>query len=206
MNLTDFTQVWLADFEYDAPPGERPTLRCMVAHEYQTGRKVRVWADQLSRMAAPPFPVDASSLFVAYYASAELGCFLQLGWPMPTYVLDLFTEFRCQNNGLRTVRGNGLLGAMAQHGLPTIGTTQKTEMRDLALRGGNYTESERMALLNYCETDVVALANLLSAMLPKLDLPHALLRGRYMAAAARMEHTGTPIDVEVLTACGRAGR
>ena len=33
-------------------------------------------------------------------------------------------------------------------------------------------------------------------MLPQIDLPRALLRGRYMAAAAAMEHTGTPIDVE----------
>ena len=35
-------------------------------------------------------------------------------------------------------------------------------------------------------------------MLPRIDLPRALLRGRYMAAAAAMEHNGTPIDVETL--------
>ncbi len=35
-------------------------------------------------------------------------------------------------------------------------------------------------------------------MLPKIDLPRALLRGRYMAAAARMEWQGIPIDVELL--------
>ena len=32
-------------------------------------------------------------------------------------------------------------------------------------------------------------------MAPGLDLPRALLRGRYMAAAARMEWNGVPIDV-----------
>jgi DNA polymerase I len=35
-------------------------------------------------------------------------------------------------------------------------------------------------------------------MLPKIDLPRALLRGRYMAAAARMEHAGAPVDLETL--------
>ena len=35
-------------------------------------------------------------------------------------------------------------------------------------------------------------------MLPHISLPHALLRGRYMAAAARMEHNGIPVDVELL--------
>jgi DNA polymerase I len=34
----------------------------------------------------------------------------------------------------------------------------------------------------------------LFAMLPRLDLPRALLRGRSMAAAARMERNGVPID------------
>ena len=35
-------------------------------------------------------------------------------------------------------------------------------------------------------------------MLPGIDLPHALLRGRYMAAAACIEHNGVPVDVETL--------
>jgi DNA polymerase family A len=35
-------------------------------------------------------------------------------------------------------------------------------------------------------------------MLPRIDLPRALLRGRYMAAAAAMEFTGTPIDMAML--------
>lgn len=35
-------------------------------------------------------------------------------------------------------------------------------------------------------------------MAPALDVPRALLRGRYMAAVARMEHAGVPIDVAYL--------
>src|SRR5262249_3670275 len=35
---------------------------------------------------------------------------------------------------------------------------------------------------------------LLPAMLPTIDLPRALLRGRHMVAVARMERTGVPID------------
>ena len=35
-------------------------------------------------------------------------------------------------------------------------------------------------------------------MLPRIDLPRALLRGRYMAASAAMEFAGVPIDVETL--------
>ena len=148
-------------------------------------------------------PVGADSLFVAYYASAELGCFRALGWPMPARVLDLFCEFRNLTNGEGTVAGNGLLGALAHFGLPAIDAAEKADMRDLAQRAGPHTEAERAALLAYCETDVVALAKLLPAMLPKIDLPRALLRGRYMAAVASMEWNGVPIDVAHLDALRR---
>jgi len=196
--LKPFAEIWLADFEFRQPDGGRPEPHCMVAREYWSGRTIRVWADDLAGMVRPPFPIGTDALFVAYYASAELGCFLKLGWPMPARILDLFIEFRCLTNGLPVPCGNGLLGALAYYGLDAIGGAKKDSMRELAMRGGPYTVDERQALLAYCETDVVALAGLLSKMLPTIDLPRALLRGRYMAAAARIESTGVPIDVETL--------
>ena len=75
--------------------------------------------------AAPPFPIGPDTLFVAYYASAELGCFRALGWPMPARILDLFTEFRDRTNGLTTPAGAGLVGALVYFGLDTIGATRK---------------------------------------------------------------------------------
>jgi len=57
------------------------------------------------------------------------------------------------------------------------------EAKARPIRGGPYTEADLTALVKYCESDVVLLAKLLPAMLPQLDLPRALLRGRYMAAA-----------------------
>ena len=50
---------------------------------------------------APPYATGPDVLFVAYYASAELGCYRVLGWPMPERILDLFTEFRARTNGAR---------------------------------------------------------------------------------------------------------
>ena len=115
--LDHFREVWLCDFEFRAANGERQGPLCMVAREWYTGHTIRVWADELGSMFLPPFSIGSDSLFVAYYASAELGCFLTLGWPMPARVLDLFTEFRCLTNGGATVAGNGLLGALAYFGL-----------------------------------------------------------------------------------------
>ena len=148
---------------------------------------MRLWRDEFG--TAPPYSTGPDALFVAYYASAEIGCHLALGWPVPERVLDLYVEFRNHTNGLPTISGAGLLGALAQYGLDGIGAGEKDEMRDLILRGGPWTETERTDILTYCESDVASLARLLPAMLPKIDLPRALLRGRYMAAVARMEYT-----------------
>src|SRR5207244_8965796 len=46
----------------------------------------------------PPYATGPEVLFVAFYASAELGCYRALGWPMPERILDLFTEFRVHTN------------------------------------------------------------------------------------------------------------
>ena len=53
------------------------------------------------------------------------------------------------------------------------------------LRGGPWTPDERRALLDYCQSDVDALERLLARMDGGIDTPRALLRGQYMAAAAR---------------------
>lgn len=158
--LSAYRTVWCVDFEFRAQPGERPEPVCLVARELHSGRLVRQWlTDRPTRK--PPFDVDPDSLFIAYYASAELGCCLSLGWPMPSRVLDLFIEFRCLTNGRTVPSGNGLLGALAFVGLDCLAASEKQEMRELAMRGGLYTADERVALLDYCQTDVDALPKLL---------------------------------------------
>ncbi|NQU23668.1 MAG: DNA polymerase I [Candidatus Nealsonbacteria bacterium] len=198
MNFADFNEIWLADFEFFQPDGERPTPLCLVAREFRSGRLIRLWHDDLTLLPEPPFPIDSNSLFVAYYASAELGCHLALDWGMPACILDLYAEFKCKASGRQTPCGFGLLGASTYHGLDSIESAEKDSMRGLAMRGGPYTVRERADLLDYCQSDVDALAKLLPAMIPQIDLPRALLRGRYMTAAARMEWNGIPIDVPVL--------
>ena len=207
LTVLPYREIWALDFEFIAAEGERPIPICMVARELRSGRLLRLWQDELARQVEPPFTLDASTLVVAYYASAELGCFLALGWPMPVRVLDLYAEFRVATNGRSLPCGSGLLGALAWHGLDSMAADEKTEMRELALRGGPWSDQERLALLDYCQTDVDALARLLPKMLsgivgsgshPSQALGQALLRGRYMTAVARMEWTGIPIDVGAL--------
>jgi DNA polymerase I len=196
--LAPYRHVIAADFEFEfgGQAGNRPRPVCMVAKDLRSGQTWRLWRGEFD--SVPPFPIDTVALFIAYYASAELGCFRSIGWPMPANVLDLFVEFRNRTNGLTTPAGFGLLGALTYFGLDNIGGAEKEDMRSLVLRGGPWPPEERTAILEYCAGDVTALERLLPAMLPQIDLPRALLRGRYMKAAATMEHNGTPIDTETL--------
>lgn len=193
-----FREIWSVDFEFSAPAGERPKVVCLVALELISGREIRLWQDEISQLSGPPYSIGPDTLFIAYYASAEIGCHLSLGWDLPVNVLDLFVEFRNATNGLTLPCGQGLLGALAWCGLPAIDAAEKESMRELAQRQGGWTEQECIALLDYCASDVYSLQKLLLAMEATLDLPRALLRGRYMKAAACIEHHGIPIDVPVL--------
>jgi DNA polymerase I len=173
-----------------------PYRHCMVAKDLRTGHYWRLWRGEFE--SRPPFPIGADALFVAYYASAELGCFRALDWPMPVNVLDLFIEFRNRMNGLTTPAGAGLVGALTYFGLDTVGATEKKEMIERILLGEPYPNGERVAILDYCAGDVAALERLLPAMLPQIDLLRAPFRGRYMKAAAAIEWNGVPIDTDTL--------
>lgn len=197
--LDKFERVWVMDFEFQQQPGEVPQVHCLVARCFRTGHTVRQW---ISEDPTPPFRFGHNDLLVAYFASAELGCFLSLGWELPKHVLDLYCEWRAQTNGLSV--GRGLLDAAMAFGLDVMESSEKTTMRDLAIRGAPFTDDEQRALVDYCELDVVTTSKLLEQMLPTIDLERALLRGKYMGSVARMENTGVPIDMETLSRLKRS--
>jgi DNA polymerase I len=132
--FNEFREIVLCDFEFGSDDGDRPNPVCLVAYELRSGRKHRLWRDQFGPL--PPYPTGPDVLFIAYYASAEIGCHLALGWPVPARVLDLFVEFRNLTNGRPTIAGNSLLGALTHVGLDAIKVAEKKEMRILAVELG----------------------------------------------------------------------
>jgi DNA polymerase-1 len=158
LDALPFREVWAVDFEFGVKDGARPDPVCLVAWELRSGRKFRLWRDQFGPY--PPYSIGPDSLFIAYYASAEVSCHLALGWAKPARILDLFTEFRCRTNGLQVPAGSGLLGALAYYRFDGMDSSEKEAMLDLVLRG-DWSEQEREAILTYCEQDVAALAQLL---------------------------------------------
>jgi DNA polymerase I len=208
-------EVWCVDFEFRGSAGELPHVICMAAKEC-SGREIRLWRDELLLLRRAPFDTEGS-IVVAYYASAEMGCFLQLGWPLPENVLDLFVEHKLSVNGLsraqterrknaaqagKALKAEGrdnLLSALAIRGLAHIDADDKEAMRELILTVDDPTPAQKKSILNYCASDVVGAEALLRYMIEhnEIDWPRALWRGRYIKAVSRIERCGVPIDTRL---------
>jgi DNA polymerase I len=200
-NLSDFSEIVLLDTEYVSYGGDPVVPVCLCALELRSGRRHRLFFHDPTTKYVNPLPLGSDVLYVAYAAQAEWSTFLSLGWKLPEWVLDLFAEFRCLTNGLVTPDGNriedNLIAALTRYGLDSMTVVEKESMRNLILRGHPYSVEEREAILDYCAEDVAALETLLPAMLPDIEFPYALYRGRYSKAVARMEFSGSPIDVPI---------
>jgi DNA polymerase-1 len=173
MPIPPFREVVTGDFEFRIIPGGLPRVACAVFRELYSGREWRLGRGELLSMRQAPFDVE-KDLFVGFYASAEIGCFLELGWPPPRNIVDLFAEHRVVTNGLllkrarqktesqsgKTHKANGrdsLLNALAIRGLGHLDVDTKDEMRNLILTKDweEMSPEEHAQILAYCASDVV---------------------------------------------------
>ena len=191
--LRRFKEIHFVDCEFGLPVDGRPAVRCLVVIEWRSGRCRRFWVDELATMAQPPFDIGPDSLVVAYSATAELSCFLSMCWPLPANILDLHVEFRNATNGL--THESSLAFALTWFGQANLDVRLKELMRSLALRGGEYTNAEKNQLMAYCEGDVRALLQLGPHVVTPESIDMALVRGRFVRAAAVITDHGIPIDV-----------
>lgn len=163
--LNYFREVVLVDTEFRPRGDGTQEVRCVCALELASGQEHRLWCD----VPAPcPYPIGSDSLFVAHYASAELTSHDSLGWVRPENILDTCVEFSAMTAGRRRQdQGRSLPAALTYLSLQHIEQEEKDAMRALALtdrRNREYSVQERIALLDYCWSDVAGMAALLSSL------------------------------------------
>jgi hypothetical protein len=137
----NFTNIVVADFEYEITDGDLPNVLCMVAHvldeNLQHVHTIKLWRGVASQSLPPidtyrgdfgrepPFDVGPDTLFVAYSAWAEMTCFQMLGWKFPVHTFDLHTAYLATSNMLlpynpdekRKRPGKGLPDACRAYGI-----------------------------------------------------------------------------------------
>jgi len=191
----DFKEIWVVDFEFYGTNGNPPVPICYCAKEINSGQIIKRW---IENDKSPLYSIKNDALFVAFFASAEIGCHISLQWQRPPNISDLYAEFRNITNGQYLQAGRGLLGACIYYNVKNGDASLKETMRDRILQGPPYSESDREKILDYCLKDVQLTSELFLKMKSRIDLQRSLLRGRYMWASAMMENFGVPIDVESL--------
>jgi DNA polymerase-1 len=197
------SRVLFVDSEFDAKKGqgERPGPPvCIGAIEIdQDGHEIE------HRLAAP-YPArplwDRGDPFltVGFALSAEAGSFLHVDWPFPVPAIDLYAEYAVIHNTEMSHGEDGrqpipdLITACKRYGVIGMDKEHKADMRALAYTKTDHTPEEIALLQDYCIEDVRMLMRLYRAMLPRIDLLRAPIRGRFMMEIERIRWRGIPID------------
>lgn len=89
---------WVTDSEYRSVGG-RSRTRCVCAVDLFSGERREAW---LAGVAKPPCPfaMTDDECFIFFAADADVGVFIELGWPIPRHVIDVRVEFMRIRNGL----------------------------------------------------------------------------------------------------------
>jgi DNA polymerase I len=199
-------RIVFVDSEFDAKKGrgERPGFPvCICAIEVLAdGREIE------HRLAAPyptrpPWDRGDPYLTVGFALGAETGSMvLNVGWPMPSSVIDLYAEYMVLHNtemcrgdeGKRP--GPSLIQACRRYGVTAMDAAVKDEMRALAYTKTSHTPEEVAALQNYCLNDDCRMTlRLFQAMRPYIDFLRAPIRGAFMMQLERVRWRGIPIDM-----------
>ena len=93
-----YRRVWATDTEYRSVGGrDRP--RCLCALGLLSGERREAW---LAGVVKPPCPfaMTDDECFIFFAADADIGVFIELGWPIPRHVIDVRVEFMRIRNGL----------------------------------------------------------------------------------------------------------
>jgi hypothetical protein len=193
------------DSEFRLDENFRHHVVCIVAHEWPSGRVYKIWLD--GQPCLFQLPCDEDTLWVSFVAVAELRSLLAINHPLPKRILDLHVENHWLNNLQesqlerslkRKEKFFSLVTTLRRNGFDSVSAEEKESMRNLIMGGGPFTEDQKSAILDYCESDVTPLDELLPKLLPLIDIRRAVARGTYIIEIAKVEDRGIPIDVSRL--------
>ena len=201
INFPDGIYFW--DTEYRQPPGENPTVVCMVIKNILDNRTYRVSGKDLTEF---PVPITDDSLFVAHYAPAEINSILALGFKKPKFIFDTFVESKKLYWGKQDGFAFGQLDCCRRYGIKVMSKEHKDDMRDLVMENETYTKKQMTNIIKYCEEDVLTLEKLFYRILedyekegvdPATLLTQSTFHGRAMGVCAQIETNGIPMNSEL---------
>jgi DNA polymerase I-like protein with 3'-5' exonuclease and polymerase domains len=176
---------------------------CLCGVELRNGREFKLWLDGC--LVVPPFPLDDSTLFVAFVAGADVATLRVYGWSMPARIFDLFQEFRLVSNTGQRSDPHSLEEAAVYYGITMMDHAAKKHMQQEAQERTVWPPELQQQLVDYCFKDALATARVFLCVLAQwleihagqeeVALHHALRRGRFAAVMAETELRGIPFSM-----------
>ena len=189
-----FDNIWVVDYEYYGDDADPKIPVIYSAKNLKTGEFISHWITK--KETQPLYSCDPKSLFVSFFAPAELSCHLTLKFPFPLYIIDLWAEFLNQINGKRIPGKKNLLLACEYYGIKGGDIVYKESMRNIILRGPPFSDKEQADIALYNKSDIILTEQLFYRMKKYITLGPALFRGRYMGCITKMEALGIPLDLQ----------
>ena len=193
------------EFQSDISNSYCTKALCAVYKDLKTEQTLKIWDYEENNLAQHHFDFE-ETLFVCFYATAEVGYFLKQLMGRPPYIFDCWTEYAklYKNN-----RDLSLLAASTAYSYPNpISKEEKEKFRDMCIKQNTWNKKEREEILNYCEGDVLMNENVFYKILNDLEnicgndyetlLEQAMARGQTMACYAKVTKNGMSIDIPKL--------
>ena len=193
------------EFQSDISNSYCTKALCAVYKDLKTEQTLKIWDYEENNLAQHHFDFE-ETLFVCFYATAEVGYFLKQLMGRPPYIFDCWTEYAklYKNN-----RDLSLLAASTAYSYPNpISKEEKEKFRDMCIKQNTWNKKEREEILNYCEGDVLMNEHVFYKVLNDLEnicgndyetlLEQAMARGQTMACYAKVTKNGMSIDIPKL--------
>ena len=193
------------EFQSDISNSYCTKALCAVYKDLKTEQTLKIWDYGESNLAQHHFDFE-ETLFVCYYATAEVGYFLKQLMGRPPYIFDCWTEY---SKLYKNSRDLSLLAAATAYSYPNpISKEEKEKFRDMCIKQNTWNKKEREEILNYCEGDVLMNEHVFYKILNDLEnicgndyetlLEQAMARGQTMACYAKVTKNGMSIDIPKL--------
>jgi hypothetical protein len=200
---TRFKKIVVVDTEFQSDISNSYCTKalCAVYKDLNTGQVLKIWDHEENNLAQHHFDFE-TTLFVCFYAIAEVGYFLKQLMGRPPWIFDCWTEYAKLYKNSREL---SLLASSIAYSYPNpISKEEKERFRDMCIKQNTWNKKEQKQILDYCEKDVLMNEHVFYKILNDLEntcgndyeilLEQALARGQSMACYAKVTHNGIPFD------------
>ncbi|MFU2207720.1 DNA polymerase [Solidesulfovibrio sp. C21] len=193
--IEKYKSIYFISFQYTKESGENVKPKFLVVFEYNSKNLKQYNENDLNNLIEHPFNDYETSIFLMAYAYNDVSCFLELGWSIPHYIIDVYSEWRVFTNSNITNSSDTIWDRESKSIDLNyyFGATSSILSKDCNI------ECEKYFIMSEKSCKIVEKVMYFYEFYKnKLILNQALFRGEYIVCLSEIERRGIPIDSNTL--------